>query len=261
LKFNNKNNKTVIRAEKVAGKFTTIPHRIIKDKRLSTDARLLLISILSDADDFDFSRTGQMDRLAISDHILSKAINELVNFGYIKKTKTYGHYFHYTVSEYGNLKQEDESVTEDTSLAQNGTDDYFNSEQFAKDYKIVKRIIDEQGLYVNEDLVVEVVPKIQSRNDMFEFKRELEKGIKSNKLKHYKQLEGFVNGKTSFKEFRSKILRELKHLIFEEHIKPTEKDIMRLKAKINHQKYINKVKRYGFDRETQDIDSYENPLD
>ena len=261
-------NKTVIRAERVAGSFTTIQHRIIHDKRLSTDARLLLISTLSDADGFDFSRTGLEKRLGISDYKLEKALKELVGNGYVKKTKTHAQYFHYTISEYGNLNTESNDSVEmnndtktDISNDSQESSTYMNSPQFKKDWERLSIYINERNQYVNFELLKESVANIKCRNDVFELKRTQDKEIKKNKRQHYKTLEEFVNGGYASKDLKPKILKEVRRLITDGHKKPSTEEVNKIRFRISHNKYKNKVKKYGFDYETQLVDNYENPLD
>lgn len=267
LKYKNKNNKTVIRAERVSGKFTTIPHRIIHDKRLSTDARLLLISILSDAESFDFSRTGLINRLGLTEYKLDNALNELNKFGYIKKTKTHGQYFHYTISEYGNLQNidenlsKDDSVTNETTQAQNVKSDYMYSEQYNEDWNRLIEYLTEREDYVNYELLKEAIPNIQSREDVFELKLIQDKEINKEKIKYYKMAEDFVNEWPVRKELKEKTLKEVRRLITEEHQMPSTKKIMDIRINIGRNQYKNKIKKYGYDYETEDVDNYENPMD
>lgn len=261
-------NKTVIRADRVNGKFTTIPHRIINDKRLSTNARLLLISILSDADSFDFSRTGLCNRLDLTEYKLDKSLKELLDIGYLKKTKTHGQYFHYIVSEYGNLTNESEDPVVVNNVNEiNTTNDkqdstpYKESEQYKQDWELLTTYINERRLYVNFNLLKEDIAKVKNRNDVFEFRRNQDKEIKKNKKEHYKTLEEFVNGGYASKESKPKILKEVRRLITDEHKKPSTEEVNKIRNRISHDKYKNKVKKHGFDYETQLVDSYENPLD
>ena len=266
VKFNNKNNKTVFKSENVAGKFTTIPHRIINDKRLSTDARLLLISILSDADNFDISRTGLMNRLGLSEYKLDKAFNELIEYGYLKKTKRHSQYFHYTVSEFGNLNNDsnvnNQSVCPEVSTAKSNEDeDYLNSQQYKDDITSLQQFTTDFQEYINFKLMSEQLKTIQCRDDIFSIKREQQKEIKKNKLAHYKVIEKSVNDSYARKNDKPKILKEIKRLIFEEHQRPMDREVDRIRTRISIKRNKDKVKKYGFDYETQLVDSYENPLD
>ncbi|WP_242094319.1 helix-turn-helix domain-containing protein [Aestuariivivens sediminicola] len=270
MNFNSKKNKTVIRAEKVAGKFTTISHRIIHDKRLSTEARLLLISILSDADSFDVSRTGLSKRLGLTEYKLDKALKELIKFGYIKKTKTHGQYFHYTISEYGNLNKEPENSVGLGKTKEVGFQEkkdgqistpYKNTKQYQKDYEQLLNFVNAKFEYLNVELIEKSLPNIKSRNDVFEIMKVQEKEVKNNKLRYYNKLEDFVNSGYASKELKAKILKEVRRLIMDEHKKPTTEEVNKIRVKLSRDKYKNKIKKYGYDFETQDVDNYENPLD
>jgi len=99
-------NKTVIRKKNTKGKFTTIHHSIINDTRLTPTAFKLIVLILSDSDDkFDLSRTLYINRLGVSEPTFDKALQVLIECGYIRveKLKNRIQFNHYTISEYGNL--------------------------------------------------------------------------------------------------------------------------------------------------------------
>jgi DNA-binding MarR family transcriptional regulator len=101
-------NKTVIRKDLKNGEFTTIHHSILNDSRLTPIAFKLLVSILSDNDDtFKLSRAVYMKRLNITEGTLDSALKLLIKCGYIKKSPTkIKNVLHYTISEYGNLIDE-----------------------------------------------------------------------------------------------------------------------------------------------------------
>lgn len=111
-------NKTVIRKENEKGKFTTIHHSILKDKRLSSNGFRLLVNILSDSDEnFKLSPTVYCNRLGITKTTFLNAIKNLEDCGYIKRedSKIVKSKNHYTVSEFGNLKVSQEEVNETNS--------------------------------------------------------------------------------------------------------------------------------------------------
>lgn len=246
--------------------FTTIPHRIINDKRLSTDTRLLLISILSDADNFDISRTGLMNRLGLSEYKLDKAFNQLIEHGYLKKTKKYGQYYHYTISEYGNLNNDsdvnNQSETIEVSTAKTDKEeDYLKSEQLKVDLSLLNKYLTDRFEYINYELVLEQLKTVKCRDDIFLIKSEIEKEVKKNKTAYYKDVEAYVNNGYAPKKNKPLILKEIKRLIFHEHKKPAEQEISRIRTRISMNKRKEHVRRHGFDYETQLVDSYENPLD
>lgn len=110
------NNKK-IRTKKESGNFVTIDTKIITDKNLSSNAKILLISILSDSDSFEVSQSLYCKRLGWEKNQFTRAIEQLEKSGYVKRTKLDNNkaiagklkkgsnrvlYF-YTVSEFGNL--------------------------------------------------------------------------------------------------------------------------------------------------------------
>lgn len=95
-------NKKVIRRPIEKGKFTTIQHSILKDKRLSSDDKIILTSILADADNFNVTHELLLNRFDLSENTLRKIFKNLEQCGYLKRTKMKrGNY--YTISEFGNL--------------------------------------------------------------------------------------------------------------------------------------------------------------
>ena len=123
------NNKKVIRKDLKPNGFTSIHNSILNDKRLSSNAFRLISSILSDNDDnFKLSQTTYCNRLGWESTMFKRAIENLMECGYIKRTlidddkvipgiKKAGSkkkvYF-YVVSEYGNLKQDEPISKEET---------------------------------------------------------------------------------------------------------------------------------------------------
>ena len=105
----------------------SIPKSIIEDTNLSGNALKLILSILGDNDEnFNLSETTYCNRLKWSTTTFYRAIDDLIKCGYIKRTlidedkvipgiKKAGSkkkvYF-YTISEYGNIKQEQPLPTE-----------------------------------------------------------------------------------------------------------------------------------------------------
>lgn len=98
-------NKKVIRKDNVAGKFTTIHLSILNDKRLSGNDLRILISILSDADNFNLTRELIMNRFQLNKKTVQQCFKNLEELGYIKRAELKRGYF-YTISEYGNLNNE-----------------------------------------------------------------------------------------------------------------------------------------------------------
>ena len=198
--------------------------------------------------------------MGLTEYRLDNALKELITFGYLKKTKRHGRYFHYTISEFGNLNKNDENLIKDESVTDEiGID--MDSTQFEEDWERLTKYFSERYDYVNIELIKKTIPTIQTRGDVFELRRIQDKEIQKNKKAYYKELETYVNNGSASKELKPKILKELKQLITDEHKKPTKKDVDKIRFRISHDKYKNKVKKYGFDYETQLVDSYENSLD
>ena len=259
-----KKNKTVIKTKNVSGNFTTIQNRILHDKRLSTDSRILLFSILSDSEDFTFSRTGLSKRIGISEHKLDKAIKNLVEFGYMSKTKAHAQYYHYIISEYGNLNTSDgtnSKLEESTSMPTEVTSKSMKTPQFVDELPRFQVFLTERSKYVNYKLVADGLENGETRDDFFKLKNMISSDIKKNKIIHLKKVEEFVNSGFASKELKPKILKEVRRLITDEHEKPSEDEVNKIRNKMSHDKSKNKVKKYGFDYETQLVDQHENPLD
>jgi hypothetical protein len=110
-------NKTVIRRKNETGKFTTIHNNILNDKRLTPIALRLFIAILSDSDTkFNLSQTVYCDRLGITKKTFFSAIANLEKCGYLRKSPTkVKNLFHYTISEYGNLNNNNIAAEEESS--------------------------------------------------------------------------------------------------------------------------------------------------
>lgn len=79
-------------------------YKITRDKNLTSNSKILLIEILTDRDDCDLSQTTYCNRLQWDKKQFDRAIVNLEENGYIRRTKILNtRYYFYTVSEYGNL--------------------------------------------------------------------------------------------------------------------------------------------------------------
>lgn len=133
-------NKTVIRKDLKTGEFTTIHHSILNDSRLTPIAFKLLVSILSDNDDnFKLSRAVYIKRLGISEGTFDNALNLLIECGYVKKSPTkIKNVLHYTVSEYGNLINENKKEKLPTKkIFELNENDYLLIDKIANDNNII----------------------------------------------------------------------------------------------------------------------------
>ena len=100
-------NKTVIRKENKPGHFTTIHQSILFDKRLKSNDKIVLITILSDADSFNLTQQSLINRLDIKKVGIQTSIKNLEKCGYLRRRVLLrGNY--YTISEYGNLSSSNE---------------------------------------------------------------------------------------------------------------------------------------------------------
>ena len=114
-------NKKVIRlSEKKEGTFTTVSYTILHNPKLLPVDKMLLISILSDSDNFQLNQNLYATRLGVARKTIGESIKRLVKQGYMKepntKSKGKGNGFitYYTISEYGNL-----STNEEETIANN----------------------------------------------------------------------------------------------------------------------------------------------
>lgn len=251
-------NKTVIRKENEKGKFTTIHHSILKDKRLSSNGFRLLVNILSDSDEnFKLSPTVYCNRLGISKTTFLNAIKNLEECGYLKredsKIDTSKNY--YTISEFGNLKKEpSESITnesenpteqEETSLEE--VSEY--SDEFLAYVKTLDELIkyEEFGtLFIGEwmeKLKINTVVELKKKVD------EYLKEIYKENLALAKNSEEYPKALIKYKEW-------LKDEIFNKH----NLDI-NAKNKWAILSLIKFKKPYKTDYETLMGDYYENPKD
>lgn len=109
-------NKKIIRSESKVGTFTTVNYKILRDDNLTPISKLLMIEITSDSDEFKLSQSLYCKRLNIDRKQFQRAIIDLIKNGYIRrkdisKPNKVGvksrPIYHYTVSEYGNLKSKE----------------------------------------------------------------------------------------------------------------------------------------------------------
>lgn len=125
------NNKKIRNTNKKPGNFTTVSYDIIRNKNLTSNAKILLIEILSDSDDFELSQSLYCKRLGWEKNQFTRAIEQLEIHGFIKRTrierdkvipgkKKKGSnrilYF-YTVSEFGNLNSNEHTQPEGDLLS------------------------------------------------------------------------------------------------------------------------------------------------
>ncbi len=251
-------NKTVIRKENEKGKFTTIHHSILKDKRLSSNGFRLLVNILSDSDEnFKLSPTVYCNRLDISKTTFLNAIKNLEECGYLKrensKIDTSKNY--YTISEFGNLKKEpSESITNDSEnpteqeeASLEEVSEY--SDEFLAYVKTLDELIkyEEFGtLFIGEWMEkLKINTVVELKKKVYEYLKEIYK----ENLALAKNSEKYPKALIKYKEW-------LKDEIFNKH----NLDI-NAKNKWAILSLIKFKKPYKTDYETLMGDYYENPKD
>ncbi|MBP1548573.1 MAG: helix-turn-helix domain-containing protein [Oscillospiraceae bacterium] len=70
--------------------FVQIPNSILSDPNISLKAKTVLAIMLSLPDNWDFSIDGISNKCKESKDCIAKAINELIDAGYVKRTRTHG---------------------------------------------------------------------------------------------------------------------------------------------------------------------------
>jgi hypothetical protein len=129
-------NKNVIRKKLENGKFTTVHNSILFDTRLTPNALRLFIAILSDSDtEFNLSQTLYCNRLGITKKTFFSAIANLEECGYLRKSPTnVKNLFHYTISEYGNLNNDNDIAAEEESSTETDSDSNAEIKQMPDEY-------------------------------------------------------------------------------------------------------------------------------
>ena len=87
------------------GRFTSISNFIINEAKLSPVARLLLISILSDSDDFSLVPSIYCKRLGIEVRYFRTLMEELIAGGFIKRVEVGGDRFIRGIKKSGSTKK------------------------------------------------------------------------------------------------------------------------------------------------------------
>ena len=71
--------------------FVQLPNSILSDPNISLKAKAVLSIMLSLPDNWNFSIEGIASRCKESKDCIAKAINELIDAGYVKRAKTRGY--------------------------------------------------------------------------------------------------------------------------------------------------------------------------
>lgn len=246
-------NKTVLRREQKSGEFTTVNYKLLRDKRITSTAKLLMIEMLSDSDGFRFSEQLFINRLNISKSTYYRAINNLIKHGYIRKKKIQKtQYNHYTVSEFGNLNSKQEDLPTESSESIKTT-----SEQPKVKNILLQEDFDLKMLNFLMKHVDFVTPEIENEyrsleeegRDFYQIKSALTKSIKRVKTNHFKEIKAFIEQTSAYLP-KDKIIaiKLLKEDVFDKNIKQTDKfKLLKIASRINNRKK-------PLDRESLDAD-------
>ena len=266
------NNKKVIRKEKKTGEFTTIHNSILNDSRLTPTAFRLLLSILSDSDTFRLSQTLYMKRLGISENrTFLKAIANLEEYGYLKKTEVEkGVYipnikkansakkvYHYTISEYGNLKSEiqpeainDNKEEENKEALMKKCEDFIRTNS--------KILIDNNFVYPTSKLAFDKgIYDIVYYQELIDKEKENQRGLKQ----YYKDVLEWIEDLIIPE--RPKALIEFKEWLKDEIFNKRNAKLERVsvRSKYSFLALSKYGKKFKTDYETEMGDYYENPKD
>ena len=271
-------NKTVIRKEKKTSEFTTIHNSILNDSRLTPTAFRLLVSILSDSDTFKLSQSRYKKLLGIKENrTFLKAIANLEQCGYLKKTEVAKDVFipnikkansakkvyHYTISEYGNLKSESQPELE----VQPETD----TEKIELNDAELRLEIRNAFFLTNKKVLIDndfVYPKTLEafKNEIYDIafyqnlideEKETEKSLKL----YYKDVLGWIDD--IIRPDRPKALIEFKEWLKDEifNKRNPKLDWVSVRSKYSKLALVKYGKTFKTDYETDMSDYYENPRD
>lgn len=197
-------NKTVIRKQPIAGQFTTIPNSILNDKRLSPVAFRILVSVLSDSDNFNLTYQLIQNRFDLSENTVRTAFKLLVKCGYMRidsETLSRGNY--YVISEYGNLNN-----AEKIDLAPNSEQDQDDfalktKNNIEKNKQLFIDYVGSIGEFIRIDEVNDTLIELQERYtesdgfiDFYQIKSRLDTIIKKYKKKLYQLCMDIIQSKS-----------------------------------------------------------------
>jgi len=269
-------NKTVIRKKTENGKFTTIHNSILYDTRLLPNAFRLLTAILSDSDtQFDLSQTLYCDRLGITKKTFFKAITNLEECGYLKKTEiekdvtipkikkanSNKKVYHYTISEYGNLKSESQKVFQPESDGQNHIiEDEKTMISKCKDFiraNSITLIDNEFVLPKTKEAIEKNVFDITYYQNLLDEEKEIEKALKLFYKEALSWIENIIRperrkAETEFKEWLKTEIFTYRNLSL---------NYVTVRSKYSHLALIKHKPKQKTDYETEMFDYYENPED
>lgn len=199
-------NKKVIRKENKAGDFTTVDYKILRNKNLTSNAKILLIEILSDTDKFQFSETLFLKRMNIAKSVYYNAINNLIENGYLRKSKIKNtQYNYYTVSEYGNLNSNE--FSEEKEKDEEPSDLEKKLQEFLLPY--IK--------FISKDVIALYHILIGKNEDFYSIKSALDKAITKEKKKYFKQEEEAIMNSSYNPKTKVLAVKLLKEEIFDKN--------------------------------------------
>ena len=194
------NNKKLIKRELEKSKFTTVQLNILHDKRLSPNGLRILISLLSDSENFNVSYKLFENRFGISNKTVRAAFNNLEACGYVKRTKL-KRGFHYTISEFGNLKP---AEIKDSSTEVDVNIDNTLQEQIDKSRGLLNEYLTSISSFLEHDTIYNTVidnvcTHTDSNNvlDFYAFRNQTEKFLKDVKSSLYKALMDYTNKRSA----------------------------------------------------------------
>lgn len=183
-----KSNKKVIRKELEKGKFTTVHHSILYDKRLTPTAFRILVSILSDSDTkFNITQNLIVNRFGLHKNTVNAAFRNLEECGYLRRSALHKGHF-YTISEYGNLKKVEDNHCLEESPSQPISSlptIYEKIENYLKEN--VKLIVNEEF----SEFIMRTINENENKDGTYDFseiRKKLDKKKNALKKKEFKRM-------------------------------------------------------------------------
>jgi hypothetical protein len=229
-------NKSVIRKENKAGEFTTVKYKILRDKSLNSNAKILMIEILSDTDRFDFSETLFMNRMDVGAKGYRSALAKLVASGYIR-TKKIGNsnLNYYTISEYGNLNNTD--ITNEEQVEELIIQPEIETTVVPTLVELTKDECDNLGVYMSiyknfltDDIVSKFSTMIHNDMDFYLIKSEIDKLINKEKKSFFNKIANEIKVSSSNQDTKNEAIKLLKIEVFD---KNTQLDCNRARTRAN----------------------------
>lgn len=267
-------NKTVIRKEKKTSEFTTIHNSILLDTRLTPIAFKLLVSILSDSDNFTLSQSLYMKRLGITEnrtylnaiknleqccYLRKKLIGEDVYIPRIKKANSKKKVYHYTISEYGNLKPEVQIEPEPIVEMLEINEMELKQEKCAEFIRTNSKFLDENNFIRNKTIgsINNGIIEIEYYQNLIDEENKTKIFLKQVYEEKLDWIQNIIRPgqEKSVKEFKE----WLKDEVFNK--RNTEIEYSSIRSSYSHISLIKNKKKIKTDYETEMGDYYENPRD